>query len=204
MDKSRFKLNSEGTFWENDGYILGFLKKKSNEFNYGYFVKPYLYDADDGDETLALLVLTAENEYERILTNERTKYNGSKKEPEDALSLFKVPTDAYRDRAKYAGVATVNEDVNKDGYIEQVIMYSLNENGEIKELYTQNSGEELRYEGLFWSKWHNNIFSFYQDTWMNKFYQDSETIAFYISNDEIDKILKERNLLKEETELDDI
>ena len=187
MDKSKFKLNSEGTFWENDGYILGFLKKKSGEFNYGYFVKPYLYDSDSGEETLALLVLTAENEYERILTNERTKYNGSKKETEDALSLFKVQTDAYRDRANYAGVATVNEDVNKDGYIEQVIMYSLDENGEIKELYTQSSREGLRYEGLFWSKWHNNIYSFYQDTWMNKFYQDSETIAFYISNDDIEE-----------------
>lgn len=187
MDKTKFKLNYEGKFWAYDGYILGFSRQKVKEYSYGYFVKPYFYENDKGEETLGLYVLTAENEYEKILTNEKTKYNGSKREAQDALSIFKVPTAANRDRANYSGMPGFDEDVNNDGYIEQVIMYSLDEKGEIKELYTQSSGEELRYEGLFWSKWHNNIYSFYQDTWMNKFYQDSETIAFYISNDDIEE-----------------
>jgi len=132
-------------------------------------------------------VLTAQNEYVRIKANNRTKYNGSKKEPTEALAVFKTATPASDGRKKYAEMAKINEDVNKDGYIEQIIMYSLDEKGELKEVYTQHEGKELRYEGVYWSEWHDNSYSFYQDTWMNKFYQDAETVCFYVSNNDIEE-----------------
>lgn len=171
-DKDSLSLGKAGTFWVHNGFVYGFKKGVieidgetvgDNKYSYGWFVNGILYDDDDtGEPGFILKVLTTENEFERFQTTDNTRYNGSKKKDKNlASAVFK-----------------------KDGdWFAQVVMYSLDANGKIKEVFTTEApNKELRFEGIYDGSWHSNSYSFYIDTWVNRYYQDEETVVFYIND----------------------
>lgn len=174
-NKDSLSLNTTGTFWIYSGYVYGFKKGTilidgeetgGADYSYAWLLTGVLYDDDNtGEPALMLKMLTSESEIERFETTDNTRFNGSKKKNRStAAALFKK-TDGSGD------------------WQSQVVMYNLDNDGKIKEVYTAASeGKELRFEGIYDSSWHENEYSFYTDTWQNRFYQDDETIVFHIND----------------------
>lgn len=181
LKRTGLKLNKSGNFWVWNGYLVNFKIKNTGEFSYGYFTKGYIYENDYGEEVFSLEIMTTEGEFERFHTTEDTKYNGKKEKTiAAAAKLFQQKTAAKTEREKLQtkGYEQFSEDLNNDGWIEQVVMYSQNEDGTLRQIYTQASDDELRYEGCF--KRDNRSYAFYADTWMNFYYQNSDTVVFYV------------------------
>lgn len=159
-DISAAKLNYEYRFYMDDrNFVFAFDKiGTDNELHYGYLLD---YKADTESDTLnavVLKILTDENILERFVIRDKIKVNDKN------LKLEKL-----------------DELLNPNKvFSRQPIRYKLDENNNITVLHTVTKDGMLKYEGEFTGA---AEYAFYADTWSQKFYQDSDTLVFYIFDD---------------------
>lgn len=126
-----FALGKSGTFRvDNDNNVYAFYKMSAEGLKYGYFIRGY-YDEAEDNEKAEIGVLTLDDEIVRFKINQKVKYNGRTEKVEKVMSYLK----------------------NGSKWEDQLIMYELNENGELKALATAQSKDDesadLRFEALW-------------------------------------------------------
>lgn len=206
LDKDTLALNGIGYFWIYDGTVFAY-KKDTVEINgeavapdrysYGFMIEAS-YQSNGIEPELDLRVLTTESEIEGYGTTKDTRYNGKKMSRDKAAMLF-------------ASSASGGSYIWKP----QLIMYKLDADKNLKEVYTVadaavSPDSKLRYEGSFSSgirrdeqnrsmiditKGGQTIsipnldyasYTFYIDTWLNVFYQDTDTVVFHINDSDLE------------------
>ena len=126
-----FSLGATGTFRvDNDNNVYAFDKTVADGLKYGYFIKGY-YDENEDQSKAEISVLTLDDEIIRFKINEKVKYNGKSTKVEDVIPTLK----------------------NGNKWVDQLIMYELNDDGELKTLATAQSKDnetaDLRFEALW-------------------------------------------------------
>lgn len=129
-----------------------------SDLHYGYLLD-YTPDRETGSlDTIALKILSDENVLERFYIRDKINVNNK------TLKLNKI-----------------DEMLNPNGaFARQPVRYKADEEHNITELHTVTENGMLRYEGEFTG---DAEYAFYADTWSQKFYQDSDTLVFYIFDD---------------------
>ena len=203
LDKSRLKLNGIGYFWVHGDVVYGYQKSDIeidgrmlyvDDYEYGYMISAVYADEGEPEPMLQLKLLTSYNEFEKYRATDSTKYNGKKiKDRYEAAKLFADSWSGDNFRFK-----------------PQIVKYKLDEEKNLKEIYTAAYPEELKYEGNVNTEFRDennrtvirvekdgvvslidksNIaqYGFYVDTWLNFFYQDDDTIVFHINDGDLEE-----------------
>ena len=160
MLKYTYKVNDSGTFWIDDKLnVYGFEKDRIDDIVYGYFIRGYCIE-EEYPVQAGIRVLTTENEFETYELNETVRLNNRKKDNDEAMQVLKADS------------ASENE------WQDQLIMYKLDENGKVSELYTITEDGELKYNGKF--------FNYSLETFKSKYggiYGDNVTEFSYVDEE---------------------
>lgn len=128
-EKYSFRLKDTGVFWIDDkNNVYGFEKDLVSDKSYGYLIRGYL-DEEEYPIIAGIKVLTANNDIERYDFNEYIKLNNRKTENIDAANALK----------------------EEGEWKDQLVMYKLDENKKVTELYTVTDDGDLQYGGKFFN-----------------------------------------------------
>lgn len=198
-EKYNIKMNDSGLFRIDDMLNVYAFEKEagSDDFAYGYMIAGY-FDEDESPMIAAIKVLTAENKFERFNLKETLRFNGAKKDADEVL-------DALRFNGK-----------REREFEPQLLMYKLDENGDISELCSVTKDGKLTWAGRFYAMNPDKVpaseytgkpigstgfidkenkvyvvpsnhgYVYYANSWSNMWYQDDNTIFFNINDKDLE------------------